>query len=53
MTLSISMIVKNEEHYILDCLQSIKDVADEIVVVDTGSSDRTIEIALRLQQKKR
>lgn len=43
--LSVSMIVKNEEKFLAQCLASIKDVADEIVVVDTGSTDRTVEIA--------
>lgn len=44
-TLSVCMIVKNEENHLGRCLESIKDVADEIVVVDTGSTDRTVEIA--------
>jgi tetratricopeptide (TPR) repeat protein len=39
------MIVKNEERFLAQCLESAKDVVDEIVVVDTGSTDRTIEIA--------
>ena len=43
--LTLSMIVKNEEKYLADCLASVKDVVDEIVLVDTGSTDRTIEIA--------
>ena len=45
MTLSVCMIVKNEEHNIRRCLDSTKDLADEIIVVDTGSADRTMEIA--------
>ena len=44
--LSLSMIVKNEEKYLVRCLDSAKDLVDEIVIVDTGSTDRTIEIAL-------
>lgn len=44
-TLSVSMIVKNEEAFLDDCLQSVQPVADEIVIVDTGSTDRTKEIA--------
>lgn len=44
-TLSVAMIVKNEEAHLAHCLASIRDLADEIVVVDTGSSDRTVEIA--------
>lgn len=39
------MIVKNEERFLPQCLRSVVDVVDEIIVVDTGSSDRTIEIA--------
>jgi tetratricopeptide (TPR) repeat protein len=44
-SLSLSMIVKNEEKYLEGCLDSVKDVVSEIVVVDTGSTDRTVEIA--------
>ncbi|MBI2130062.1 polysaccharide deacetylase family protein [Candidatus Woesearchaeota archaeon] len=43
--LSVCMIVKNEENALKRCLDSIKDIADEIIVVDTGSEDKTIEIA--------
>jgi tetratricopeptide (TPR) repeat protein len=43
--LSASMIVRNEERHIERCLTSIRDIVDEIVVVDTGSTDRTPEIA--------
>lgn len=43
-TLSICMIVRNEEDVIARCLQSVQSIADEIIVVDTGSTDRTIEI---------
>jgi glycosyltransferase involved in cell wall biosynthesis len=42
--LSLCMIVKNEEEFISKCLSSVKRVVDEIVIVDTGSSDRTVEI---------
>ncbi|MCH8018826.1 glycosyltransferase family 2 protein, partial [candidate division KSB1 bacterium] len=44
-SLSLCMIVKNEEEYLQECLESIEDVVDEIIVVDTGSTDRTVEIA--------
>ncbi|MCK5329368.1 MAG: tetratricopeptide repeat protein [Candidatus Latescibacteria bacterium] len=44
-TLSCCMIVRNEEQFLLQCLESIKDVVDEIIVVDTGSADRTVQIA--------
>ena len=43
--LSVCMIVRNEEKHLERCLKSIKDIADEIVVVDTGSEDRTVSIA--------
>lgn len=42
---SLCMIVKNEERYLERCLSSVAGVVDEINVVDTGSTDRTIEIA--------
>jgi glycosyltransferase involved in cell wall biosynthesis len=44
-TLSVCLIVKNEEKLLPRCLQSVAAIADEIVVVDTGSADRTVEIA--------
>jgi tetratricopeptide (TPR) repeat protein len=43
--LTVSMIVKDEERFLPACLASIADVADEIIVVDTGSKDRTLDIA--------
>jgi tetratricopeptide (TPR) repeat protein len=39
------MIVKNEERFLAQCLESVKDYVDEICIVDTGSTDRTVEIA--------
>ncbi|MGB0563003.1 MAG: glycosyltransferase [Spirulinaceae cyanobacterium] len=45
MKLSLCMIVKDEELLLPQCLDSAKDIVDEIVVLDTGSSDRTVEIA--------
>ncbi|NUO07165.1 MAG: tetratricopeptide repeat protein [Candidatus Brocadia sp.] len=44
-TLSACMIVKNEERFLPQCLNSIKDAVDEIIIVDTGSTDKTVEIA--------
>jgi tetratricopeptide (TPR) repeat protein len=41
----MAMMVKNEEEFLADALESVKDLVDELVVIDTGSSDRTIEIA--------
>ncbi|MCL2101380.1 MAG: glycosyltransferase [Fibromonadales bacterium] len=43
--ISLCMIVKNEEKNIGECLESARGLADEIIVVDTGSNDKTIEIA--------
>ncbi len=43
--LSVCMIVKNEERFLKECLQSVKKVADQIVVLDTGSTDNTVAIA--------
>jgi len=44
-TLSTCLIVKNEEKHLATCLKSVQAISDEIVVVDTGSEDRTVEIA--------
>jgi tetratricopeptide (TPR) repeat protein len=44
-TLSLCMIVKNEEQHLARCLLSTKPVVDEIIIVDTGSTDRTKDIA--------
>jgi glycosyltransferase involved in cell wall biosynthesis len=43
-TVSLCMIVRNEEDTITRCLDSVKDLVDEIIIVDTGSTDRTKEI---------
>lgn len=42
--LSVVLITRNEEKGILRCLDSVKSIADEVVVVDSGSSDRTVEL---------
>ena len=44
-TVSACMIVKNEEELLPGCLESIRSWVDEIILVDTGSTDRTLEIA--------
>ncbi|MFZ0249868.1 MAG: glycosyltransferase [Acidimicrobiales bacterium] len=43
--LTACLIVKDEEQMLSACLESVRDAVDEIVVYDTGSSDRTVEIA--------
>ena len=50
-TISLCMIVKNEERILARCLDSIEDLMDEIVIVDTGSTDRTKAIASRYTDK--
>ena len=47
MKISLCMIVKNEESNLDECLARIVDYVDEIVIVDTGSEDKTKEIALK------
>lgn len=46
MLLSAALIVKNEEKFLGTCLRSLKGLADEVVVVDTGSTDGTPDIAI-------
>lgn len=46
--ISLCMIVKNEEEVLARCLSSVRPLVDEIIIVDTGSSDRTVEIARSL-----
>lgn len=43
--LSAAIATYNEEENIGDCLESIKNIVDEIIIVDGGSSDKTVEIA--------
>ena len=49
--ISVCIIAKNEEKYIEECLRSISGYGFEIVVTDTGSTDRTKEIASRYTDK--
>ena len=50
-TFSLCMIVKNEERVLARCLDSVADLMDEIIIVDTGSCDATKEIAARYTDK--
>ena len=51
MLISVCMIVKNEEERLPRCLSCLQGIADEIIVVDTGSTDRTREAAQRYDAK--
>ena len=46
MKVSACLITKNEAENILRCLESLREIADEVIVVDTGSKDNTKELAL-------
>lgn len=50
-TLSLCLIARNEEQNIERCLSSVRGLVDEIIVVDTGSTDRTKEIVRRFTEK--
>ena len=50
-TISLCMIVKNEERILRRCLDSVADLVDEIVIVDTGSTDSTKSIAAEYTDK--
>lgn len=50
-SLSVCLIAKNEENMIRDCLESVKDISNDIIVVDTGSIDDTKSIALEYTSK--
>lgn len=43
--LSIVILTKNEEHTILRCLRSLQGLSDDILVIDSGSQDKTVEYA--------
>jgi GT2 family glycosyltransferase/lipopolysaccharide biosynthesis regulator YciM len=50
-SLALCMIVKNESKFLDKCLHSVADIVDEIIIVDTGSTDNTIEIAKKYHAK--
>lgn len=50
-SLSVVMIVKDEENTLARCLKSVESVGDELVIVDTGSTDGTVEIARHFTRK--
>lgn len=49
--ISVCMIAKNEDNHIEECLKRLKPCKFEVIVVDTGSVDRTVEIAQRYANK--
>ena len=50
-SVSLCMIVKNEEKTLERCLSTVQSIVDEIIIVDTGSTDLTIDIAKRFNAK--
>jgi len=51
MGISLCMLTLNEEKYLAQALNSVKGLVDEIIIVDTGSTDTTLEIAKQFTQK--
>ena len=51
MMISACIITKDEEKNIDRCLESIKNIVDEIIIVDTGSNDNTVNVAKRYSNK--
>jgi glycosyltransferase involved in cell wall biosynthesis len=51
MLISLCIIAKNEEKFLEKCLDSVKETVDEIIIVDTGSTDKTKEIAGKFNAK--
>ena len=51
MKINLVMIVKNEERSLERCLRTVDNLVDEVIVVDTGSTDKTVEIAEEMGAK--
>lgn len=49
--ISLCMIIRNEKKWLENCLNSIKDLVDEIIIIDTGSIDNSKEIAKKFTEK--
>ena len=49
--ITLCLIVKNEEQYLERCIQSVASLVEEIIIVDTGSSDNTVKIAKKYTDK--
>ena len=47
-TISLCMITRNEEEFIEKCINSVRNIADEIIIVDTGSTDKTKEVCKKI-----
>lgn len=52
-TLAVALIVKNEARHLDECLQTVHDWVDEIVVLDSGSHDETEQVARRYTENLR
>ncbi|HHT9125668.1 MAG TPA: tetratricopeptide repeat protein [Candidatus Brocadiia bacterium] len=50
-TVSLCMIIRNEENFLSGCLESVKHLVNEMIIVDTGSTDGSVEIAKRYGAK--
>lgn len=48
--ISLVMMVKDEEEYLLQCLEHVQHIVDELIIVDTGSTDRTIDIIKKFKE---
>lgn len=51
MKLSVALAVYNEEKFLGDCLEAVKNLADEVVIVDGSSTDKTVDVAKKFGAK--